>query len=235
MEVRMRRKMFFIALVLAVGLAGCAKATPLPTKVPELAPTATVQPAEVPPSVTSAPTATSAPTVAAAPTATPLESTSTPEPTEVVMPFEITSEAFDHEAAIPEKYTCDGDDISPPLAWTDPPDGTQSLALISDDPDAPGGTWVHWVVYNLPADARGLPEAIAGDGDLPGGVHGMNSWPRAEYGGPCPPSGTHRYFFTLYAVDTTLALEPGASKADVIGALEGHVLAEKTLMGTYQR
>lgn len=233
----MRGKMLFVALVLIIaGLAGCAQAATLePTKVSEPVPTIAAQPTEVPPTVTSAATATSVPTEATAPTATSVEPTATSEPTAMLLPFAITSDAFVHEAAIPVKYTCDGDNISPPLAWTAPLEGTQSFALIADDPDAPGGTWVHWVVYNLPADMRGLPEAVAGDGDLPGGVHGKNSWPRAEYGGPCPPNGTHRYFFTLYAVDTSLALEPGASKADVLAALQGHILAETTLMGTYKR
>jgi Raf kinase inhibitor-like YbhB/YbcL family protein len=147
----------------------------------------------------------------------------------------LTSPAFDHETAIPEVYSCDGEDISPALVWTEPPAGTQTFALICDDPDAPGGTWVHWVVYNVSADARGLPEAVVDDAALSGGVHGENSWRRADYGGPCPPSGTHRYFFKLYALDTTLTLEPGASKAQVLNAMEGHILAEVELMGTYAR
>lgn len=235
----MRRKTLVLvvfSLIVAVA-AGCAKpAAPSPTTEPPAptstsAPVATVAPTATPvPTVASAPTATTAPTVTPAPTAT-----SAPVATATVAPFAITSDAFDHEAAIPVKYTCDGDDISPALAWTDPPDGTQTFALIMDDPDAPGGTWVHWVVYNLPADTRGLPEAVASDADLPGGVQGKNSWPRDAYGGPCPPSGTHRYFFTLYAVDTQLALEPGATKAEVLMVVEGHILAETSVMGTYQR
>ena len=152
------------------------------------------------------------------------------------MVFELTSPAFAAGEPIPPRYTCDGDDVSPPLAWSDPPPGTQSLALICDDPDAPVGTWVHWVLYDLPADARELPEAVPADAELPGGGRqGNNSWPRLGYGGPCPPSGSHRYFFKLYALDTVLDLDAGASKKQVLGAMEGHVLAEAELMGVYSR
>jgi Raf kinase inhibitor-like YbhB/YbcL family protein len=151
------------------------------------------------------------------------------------MAFDIQSEVFDHEDAIPARYTCDGDDISPPLSWADPPDGTESFALISDDPDAPAGTWVHWVVYNLPADTRSLAPGIMGDADLPGEAqHGQNSWRRRDYGGPCPPGGTHRYFFKLYALDTTLDLT-AASKQQLLDAMAGHILAQAELMGTYSR
>jgi Raf kinase inhibitor-like YbhB/YbcL family protein len=152
------------------------------------------------------------------------------------MVFELTSAAFAPGEPIPPKYTCDGDDVSPPLEWTDPPAGTQSLALICDDPDAPAGTWVHWVLFNLPAEARALPEAVPAVADLPDGSrHGNNSWRRVGYGGPCPPSGTHRYFFKLYALDTALDLAAGASKKELLGAMEGHVLAQAELMGTYSR
>jgi len=152
------------------------------------------------------------------------------------MPFELTSTTFAPGEPIPRQYTCDGDDISPPLQWNDPHEGAQSFALICDDPDAPGGTWVHWVLYNLPAGTRGLPEAVPPDGDLPdGGRHGKNSWRRLGYGGPCPPSGTHRYFFKLYALDTVLDLDAGASKEQLLQALEGHILAQAELMGTYTR
>lgn len=152
------------------------------------------------------------------------------------MPFELTSPVFAHGESIPRKYTCDGQDISPPLRWGDPPQGTQSLALIADDPDAPIGTWVHWVLYNLPAEARGLPEAVPPDADLPDGSHhGRNSWRRLGYGGPCPPSGTHRYFFKLYALDTVLDLAASASKKQLLRAMEGHVLAQAELMGGYAR
>ena len=152
------------------------------------------------------------------------------------MVFELTSSAFAAGESIPPRYTCDGDDVSPLLEWTDPPAGTQSLALICDDPDAPVGTWVHWVLYDLPAETRTLPEAVPADADLPGGGrNGENSWRRLGYGGPCPPSGTHRYFFKLYALDTVLGLDAGAGKKQVLKAMEGHVLAQVELMGTYSR
>jgi hypothetical protein len=152
------------------------------------------------------------------------------------MSFELTSPVFAPGESIPRKYTCDGDDVSPPLEWGDPPQGTQSFALIADDPDAPMGTWVHWVLYDLPAGTRALPESVPADPQLAGGGrHGENSWPRLGYGGPCPPSGTHRYFFKLYALDTMLDLESGATKRQVLQAIEGHVLAQAELMGTYAR
>ena len=152
------------------------------------------------------------------------------------MAFELTSTAFAPGEPIPQKYTCDGEDISPPLQWSDPPQGTQSFALIADDPDAPIGTWVHWVLYNLPAEARALPEAVPPDAELPDGSrHGQNGWRKLGYGGPCPPSGTHRYFFKLYALDTVLDLAAGASKKQVLQAMEGHILAQTELMGVYTR
>jgi Raf kinase inhibitor-like YbhB/YbcL family protein len=148
----------------------------------------------------------------------------------------ITSPAFAHQAAIPIRYTCDGEDLSPPLEWSDPPPGTESLALVADDPDAPRGTWVHWVIYNIPAQARGLPEALPADLELAdGSVQGRNSWPKTGYGGPCPPSGTHRYYFKLYALDTMLDLESGESKKSLLQAMKGHILAEAQLLGTYAR
>jgi Raf kinase inhibitor-like YbhB/YbcL family protein len=150
--------------------------------------------------------------------------------------MELTSTAFAPGEPIPRRYTCDGEDISPPLQWSDPPQGTQSFALIADDPDAPVGTWVHWVLYNLPAETGILPEAIPPDADLSdGSQHGKNSWRRLGYGGPCPPSGTHRYFFKLYALDTVLDLAAGASKKQVLQAMEGHILAQTELMGIYTR
>ena len=149
--------------------------------------------------------------------------------------FELSSPAFAEGASIPQKYTCDGDDVSPPLAWQDPPDGTQSLALIVDDPDAPRGTWVHWVLYNLPAETRALPEALPSQAELPdGSQHGENSWQRLGYGGSCPPSGPHHYF-KLYALDTVLALEAGAEAGELSAAIEGHILGHGELMGTYSR
>jgi len=152
------------------------------------------------------------------------------------MPFELASSAFAAGESIPRKYTCDGEDISPPLEWKDPPEGTQSFALLADDPDAPIGTWVHWVLYNLPAEARGLPEALPADAELPDGSrHGKNGWRRLGYGGPCPPRGPHRYFFRLYTLDTVLELTAGVGKKRLLRALEGHVLAHAELMGVYAR
>lgn len=152
------------------------------------------------------------------------------------MTLTLTSNAFKHEAAIPVRYTCTDADLSPELTWSGAPDATASFALIMDDPDAPGSTWVHWIVFNLPADTTTLPEGINSDDDLPGdALHGQNSWRRSDYGGPCPPSGTHRYFFKLYALDSTLDLAPGATKTDVLAAMEGHILAETQLIGTYHK
>ncbi len=150
--------------------------------------------------------------------------------------FQLTSPAFAPGGPIPRKYTCDGEDISPPLQWRDPPQGTQSFALIADDPDAPRGTWIHWVLYNVPANARSLSEAVPPDAELPDGSrHGQNSWKRLGYGGPCPPGGTHRYFFKLYALDTMLDLPAGATKKQLLKAMEGHILAQAEVMGTYTR
>ncbi len=150
--------------------------------------------------------------------------------------MKLTSSAFSEGALIPVQYTCAGGDFSPPLAWSDLPAGAKSLALIADDPDAPIGTWVHWVAFNLPVTGRGLPEGIKDEKQLPGGgVQGTNSWRRIGYGGPCPPSGTHRYFFKLYALDTILPLDNKAAAKDVQAAIEGHILAEAQLMGRFKR
>jgi len=143
----------------------------------------------------------------------------------------LTSPAFSEGEPIPARYSCDGEDVPPGLTWQDVPTGVESYALIMDDPDAPGRIWVHWVVYNIPADVRALPD---GDGD-PVGVQGENSWGDPGYGGPCPPGGEHRYFFKLYALDTELDLEAGADKEALLAAMEGHVLAEGQLMGRYER
>ena len=154
------------------------------------------------------------------------------------MKLTMMSDAFEHEGEIPEKYTCEGDDVSPALAWGGVPEGARSLVLIVDDPDAPDPeapkmTWVHWVLANLPPDCPGLPEA-AQDADLPqGAVVGVNDWKKAAYGGPCPPIGRHRYFHKLYALDTMLTRLRRPTKDDVLRAMEGHVLAEAVLMGTY--
>lgn len=146
------------------------------------------------------------------------------------MTMALTSPAFNNEEAIPIKYSCDGEDISPELDWFGTPEGTISLALIMDDPDAPGGSWVHWVLFNLPMDLSGLREGMAGVG-----LDGTNSWNRTGYGGPCPPSGTHRYFFKLYALDINLDLESGADKGSLLEAMEGHILGQAELMGIYSR
>ena len=155
------------------------------------------------------------------------------------MAFILGSSAFEHGAPIPARHTCDGEDLSPRLEWTDPPAGTKSLALLVDDPDAPVGNWVHWVVFDLPASARSLPEGIPKDGRLPtpaGGIQGKNDFGKLGWGGPCPPPGKpHRYFFKLLALDATLGLPPGASETDVERAARGHVLAEAELFGTYAR
>ncbi len=151
--------------------------------------------------------------------------------------FELSSTAFEPETTIPRDYTCDGDDRSPPLAWHDAPPGTASYALICDDPDAPAGTWVHWLIWNVPGDGQSLPEGVPADETLPDGARqGQNDFRRIGYGGPCPPRGRpHRYFFKLYALDTTLDLAPGASKKQLLKAMQDHVLAEAELMGRYGR
>ena len=152
------------------------------------------------------------------------------------MALEITSSAFSEGKMIPTRYTCDGPDVSPDLAWSGVPDTAQSLALICDDPDAPMGTWVHWVLFNIPAGTSGLPAEIPPDAVLEnGGRHGTNDFGRLGYGGPCPPGGTHRYFFKLYALDTELDLASGITKAQLLEAMEGHILAEAQLMGKYKR
>ncbi len=148
----------------------------------------------------------------------------------------LTSPAFAEGDAIPAQYTCNGADVSPPLRWNALPVGTRALALICDDPDAPLGTWVHWVLFNLPPSLGGLPEGVpAQKTPEVGGMHGMNSWRRIGYGGPCPPSGTHRYYFRLYALDTLLNLDSNATAKDVQAAMQGHVLGMAQLMGRYSR
>ena len=141
----------------------------------------------------------------------------------------ITTTAFEHEGDIPSRHTCDGPDISPALAIDDLPPGTVSLALVMDDPDAPRGTWVHWVAYDIE------PVSAIAEGVAALGTPGTNSWGRTGYGGPCPPSGRHRYIFALYALDTRLGLAPGADKEALSVALDGHVLARSVLRGHYRR
>lgn len=152
------------------------------------------------------------------------------------MTIQVTSPAFSEGEPIPSKYTCDGADISPPLQWRNLPEATQSLALICEDPDAPLGTWVHWVLYALPPSVTRLQEGVPPTEVLDSGAkQGTNDFKRLGYGGPCPPRGTHRYFFRLYGLDTKLDLGPGANKKDLVRAMEGHILAQGALMGTYQR
>ena len=147
----------------------------------------------------------------------------------------VLSAAFAMGAAIPDRYACAP--FSPPLSWSEVPAGTQSIAVLCDDPDAPVGDWVHWVVFNLAPDVRSLPENVARDAALPGGaVQGVNDYDRTGYDGPCPPPGqTHRYFYKVFALDARLALGAGARKADLVKAMRGHVLAQGALMGTYAR
>ncbi len=153
------------------------------------------------------------------------------------MAFELQSPAFTNDGEIPRQYTCDGTDVSPPLAWQNPPSGTRSFTLIADDPDAPVGTWVHWVIYNLPAEMRGLPEGVPSSETLPdGSQQGINDFRKVGYGGPCPPRGpAHRYFFKLYALDSPTNLKPRATKQQLLDAMKGHILAEVQLMGRYRR
>jgi len=152
------------------------------------------------------------------------------------MSFTIHSSAFEEGGSIPARYTCDGEDISPPLQWSGVPEGARSLALVVDDPDAPDPrapkmVWVHWVLYNLPADSGGLAEGVS---VLPAGTReGLNDWKRTGYGGPCPPIGRHRYFFKLYALDTELPDLGTPTKAQLLEAMKGHVVGEAVLMGTY--
>ena len=146
------------------------------------------------------------------------------------MTFALTSPAFTEGGPIPREHTCDGKDVAPPLAWSGAPADVATFALIADDPDAPGGVWVHWVLYNLPGTAAALPEGT------PAAEHGRNDFKRIGYGGPCPPPGKpHRYFFKLYALDSRLALRAGATKPDVERAMQGHVLGTAQLMGVYGR
>ncbi len=156
------------------------------------------------------------------------------------MSFKLQSAAFKDGENIPVKYTCKGEDISPALSWEGAPEGTRSFALICDDPDAPMGTWVHWIIYNIPSRRNNLPENVTKDrevltGELEGVVQGVNSWRRLGYGGPCPPPGPpHRYFFKLYALDTTITT-PGLDKDALLRAMQGHILGEAQIMGKFQR
>ncbi len=207
----MRTQSIFVSLLLTLfGISACAPAS---------------TPAGVEPSATGAGATLTAPT-----------GTTSPIPTEAAMSFQLTSTAFTQGNAIPPIYTCSGKNISPPLAWSNPPAGTQSFALILDDPDAPGGTFTHWVLYNLPAAAGGLEENIPASPQLSdGSLQGRNSAGGSGYTGPCPPSGTHRYFFKLYALDSALSLPAGAGAAQLQQAMQGHILGNIELMGTYKK
>jgi Raf kinase inhibitor-like YbhB/YbcL family protein len=153
------------------------------------------------------------------------------------MVFQISGSSFQPGHSIPKKFTCDAADVSPEFAWTGAPDATKSFALIADDPDAPAGTWTHWLIYDLPQGTTGLPENTPKIDVLPdGSQQGRNDFKKIGYNGPCPPPGTpHRYIFKLYALDQKLALKPGASKSEVEQAVQGHILAQTEVMGKYQR
>ncbi len=152
------------------------------------------------------------------------------------MEIKINSPAFEDGGMIPSQFTCDGPDMSPALGWEAVPENAKTLAIICDDPDAPMGTWVHWVIFNIPADLGGLEEDVPADEVLASGaLQGKNDFRRIGYGGPCPPGGTHRYFFKIYALDAELDLSPGATKSQVLEAMEGHILAQGKLMGRYSR
>lgn len=213
-----RAALAVVTMIVSLWVVGCASGAPPPLPVSTVAP----------------PTGAADQTVGEADVA-PAEQ-KTEQKGDDPMSFRLESSAFVAGASIPARYTCDGDDISPPLSWSEPPTRTRSFALIMDDPDAPVGVWDHWLLYNLPADARGLPAGIPAAPKLDdGSVHGKNSWGRTDYGGPCPPSGEHRYFFKLYALDAPLDLAPGANKQTLLQAMDGHVLAEAELMGVYGR
>ena len=159
-----------------------------------------------------------------------------PQKGESTMTLQVTSTAFEDGGMIPARYTADGRDISPPIAWKDVPDGTRSMVLICDDPDAPMGTWVHWLVWNIPPEATALQENVPPDAVLADGSRqGTTDFRRVGYGGPAPPSGVHRYFFKVYALDTMLDLPAGAAKPKLEQAMKGHVLAQGQLMGHYTR
>jgi hypothetical protein len=229
MEGKVKPKNFALFLfALAFLIVGCVEAGSTPTLVAtSISPTVT----PVPPTATVIlPTSTPQPTV------TPVPPTATPEPTPATL--QLKSAAFASEGAIPAQYACDGKNVSPPLQWSDPPQGAKSFALVVEDPDAKavvGQIWFHWVLYNLPAKARSLPEAIPPEAKLAdGSLHGRNSLGESRYYGPCPPKGrTHRYYFKLYALDTLLNLDAGASQDELLEAMRGHVLAEGQLMGKY--
>ena len=222
-----------IALALVVTLLACESPAPPPAGATPAPPPAAATPTPPPATPSPAPAAPAATPTAAAPAPT----VATPPPAAAGTPaaakLAVTSTAFAEGQTIPKLFTCDDRDVSPPLSFAGVPPQAKSLALIVDDPDAPMGTWVHWVLFGLPPDQKALPQAYQPKGPV---KQGKNSFGKVLYGGPCPPSGPpHRYFFRLYALDRALDLKAGASRADVDTALKGHVLAEATLMGRYGR
>jgi Raf kinase inhibitor-like YbhB/YbcL family protein len=225
----MPRTILFTALLLALLASACGGR-------PAAQAPAAAEPAATFTAVVIPTTAAIAVDTPAAPTAAPSPQ---PSPTAEENTLNLTSPAFANGEAIPQKYTCEGEDISPELRWGDPPEGTKSFAFIMDDPDAPSGTWVHWIVFNLPPDTRQVQEGASkasGAASIlpPGNILGVNSFNRVYYGGPCPPSGQHRYFFRLYALDAML--EPtSVDKATLLQWMEGHILAQGELMGVYQK
>jgi len=160
----------------------------------------------------------------------------TPTPQTTDGSIKVTSPAFKESESIPRQYTCDGVNVSPPLEWSGVPKSAKTLAIIAEDPDAPSGAWVHWIIYNLPAENIGMVENLPATENLKaGGFQGKNDFGKIGYGGPCPPSGTHRYFFKIYALDNELPLKAGATKAGVEKAMEGHIVTQGQLMGTYRK
>jgi Raf kinase inhibitor-like YbhB/YbcL family protein len=153
------------------------------------------------------------------------------------MSFTIRTDAFANGAGIPAKYTCSGANVSPALQWSEAPQGAKSLALIVDDPDAPGGTWSHWVIWDIPAQSAGLPEGVPHDESLSSGARqGKNDFGKVGYGGPCPPPGkTHRYFFRMYALDKVLELKAGSERPDLEDAMKRHILSQAEWMGSFKR
>lgn len=216
----MVRRLLVGLMITGLGLAACASGEDSGDPSSSL---------ETPTSTTTSTTAAPATTTTTSATTTTVTQTDAGVDLATGQSMELTSSAFEPEGSIPELYTCDGSDVSPPLTLRDVPAAAVSLVLVLDDPDAPGGVWDHWIAYDIPIDAE-IAEAVG-----PLGTAGLNSWGQPGYGGPCPPSGTHRYIFSVYALDTTLELESGASKADVLDALSDHLLAEAVLIGRYSR
>jgi len=241
------KRNFGILILLLLWLCAACAPQPTPTATPtappaQAEPTATPlppspTPTPLPPTPTPAPGQPTPTPVPPTPTPIPPTPTPVPPPPTEAPPLTIASDAFEHEGDIPSRYTCQGEDVSPALRWSGVPEGTQSLVLICDDPDAPGGTFVHWVIYNIPPTATELPEGVPPDPTLADGSRqGRNDFGKTGYGGPCPPPGpAHRYFFTLYALDVRLDLPAGATKAQVVEAMKGHILGEAQVMGRFSR